>query len=282
MKLYATEEAREADRPKKTGKVSVLGPEGSYSQLAAEAMCKGYEPFLCRSFREAVEALTGGETDFAVLPVENSLNGGVLSVLDLLAVSDIFGDEEYMLSIDHRLVVREGTRWEDVDTICSHEQALGQCTEFLLKNFPDAFCYAVPSTAESLKRLDGHTAGIVGSHVKAEGIVLSAENIADNKQNFTRFSRVRRGEPTFDRRSAMIFLCAVCPHNPGALLGLLKIFRQYGLNLTRIESRPLKDVYGQYRFFIEFTGDISSERVRSALRDVEAYCSQYRLIGAYL
>lgn len=282
MKLYATEEERAADTPEKTNKVSCLGPEGSYSQLAAETLCKGYEIVFCSSFGESVAKLMSGETDYAVLPVENSINGGIVPVLDLLAEPDMFGDEEYMLPIDHRLAVKEGVKYEDIDVICSHEQALGQCTEYLRKNFPKAVLLTTASTAESLKRLDGHTAGIVGSHVRTEGLVLSEENIADIKQNFTRFLRVRRGGPSLEKRSAMVFLCAVCAHKPGSLLGLLKIFQRYSLNLTRIESRPLKDTYGQYRFFIEFAGDISSERVRSALKDASFYCDQYRLIGAYM
>lgn len=282
FKMYATEEARSADVPKPTNKVSCLGPAGSYSELAALSLCKGNEIVLCRSFGESVSMLLAGETDYAVLPVENSMNGGILPVLDLLAETDIFGDEEYMLRIDHRLAMKEGTRREDIKNVCSHEQALGQCAEYLKRNFPEADLFATASTAESLNRLDAHTAGIVGAHVKKEGVVLSEENIADNKQNYTRFLRVRRGEFPLDRRSAMVFLCAVCAHKPGALLGILKIFQRYGLNLTRIESRPLKESFGQYRFFIEFTGDVTSERVRSALGEIPFYCDQYKLIGAYL
>ncbi len=281
-KLYATEAERAADLGERTGKVSCLGPEGSYSQLAAEALCKEQEIVLCRSFRESVAKLLRGETDYAVLPVENSLNGGIVPVLDLLACEDIFGDEESMLRIDHRIAMKEGAKRENIKYICSHEQALGQCSEYLFSNFPAAILRATSSTAESLGLLDDETAGIVGSHVKREGIVLSDENIADNKQNYTRFLRVRRGSVSRATHSAMVFLCAVCAHRPGELLGLLKIFQRYSLNLTRIESRPVKDTFGQYRFFIEFAGDIATERVQTALLEVAERCDQYKLIGAYL
>lgn len=281
-KLYVTEEQREADMLPKTNKVSCLGPDGSYSRLAAEQLCKGEEIVLCHSFGESVNKLLSGDTDHAVLPVENSINGGILTVLDLLAEKEIFGDEEYILRIDHRLALKEGTWLEDIDTVCSHEQALNQCAEYIRRTFPNVSLLATASTAESLKRIDGHTAGIVGSHVKEKGVVLSEENIADNKQNFTRFLRLRRGGPSLDKQSAMVFFCAVCAHRPGALLGLLKIFQRHSLNLTRIESRPVKDSYGVYRFFIEFAGDITTERVRNALSDAEAYCTQFKLIGAYM
>ena len=81
--------------------------------------------------------------------------------------------------------------------------------------------------------------------------------------------------------SDTVFLCAVCAHRPGALLGLLKIFGDHSLNLTRIESRPVKEAFGQYRFFIEFAGDIGSDEVKSALSEAEGYCSQFKLLGAY-
>ncbi len=260
--------------------VSCLGPVGSYSELAAKKMRDGCETVLCNTFREAVKKLTDKETDYAVLPVANSLNGGVNECLDLLEEKDIFAVEEYLLPIDHRLVMRKGTRIEDIDCICSHAQALAQCSVYLETHFPNARPICTSSTSESLEKLDAHTAGICGAHLQQEDLVLSEENIADNKNNFTRFLLVERwgGLPA---NSAMVFLCAVCAHQPGSLLGLLKIFQRHGLNLTRIESRPVKEAFGQFRFFIEFAGDLASEWVRRALAEAEAYCSQFKLLGAY-
>lgn len=286
MKLYASRAEQMADEARqtkyeRTGKVSCLGPVGSFSERAALESCSGYEIVLCDTFAEAVARLMEGETDYAVLPVENSLNGGVLPVLDLLSSGPLFGEAENLLSIDHRLAMLEGVKEEDVETVYSHEQALGQCAAFLREHFPHASYVGTRSTAESLEKLGAHSAGIVGSHIKKEGVVLSEENIADCKQNFTRFLRVRRGDETGTKHSAMVFLCAVCRHEPGSLVGLLKIFQRYGLNLTRIESRPVKEAFGQYRFFIEFAGDIGNDRVHRALEEAKRYCSQFKLLGAY-
>lgn len=284
-KLYANEAQKMRDTREeslcRTGKASCLGPAGSFSEVAARELCEGYDIVLTESFAEAAALLTEGKVDYAVLPVENSLNGGVLSVLDLLARTEIFGEEESLCIIDHRLATLEGVKEGDIDTVCSHEQALGQCTEYLREHFPHAKLLSVPSTAESLTRLDGHTAGIVGAHMRREGVALSAANIADNKQNFTRFLRFSRGNGSDAAQSAMVFFCAVCPHKPGALLGLLKIFQRYTLNLTRIESRPVKEAFGEYRFFVEFAGNIGDERVRRALKEAEHYCNQFKLLGAY-
>lgn len=260
-------------------KFSCLGPKDSYSECAAKSF-GAEEIILCRSFREAVETLERGGADYAVLPVENALNGGVSEALDLLAEHDVFGTAELPLPIDHRLAVKEGTDLGKIERIFSHEQAFGQCTEYLSKHFADAQLLRASSTAESLSMLDGRTAGIVGAHAAREGVILSEENIADNKSNFTKFLRLER-RAGLPGRSVMVFLCAVCPHKPGSLVGLLKIFLRYSLNLTRIESRPVKNEFGQYRFFIEFAGDVGSERVQKALGEAERYCKQFKLLGAY-
>lgn len=262
-------------------KAGCLGPEGSFSGLAAETLCEGAEIVFCRSFSEAVSRLLQGDTDYAVLPIENSLGGGVLAVLDLLSESEIFGEKELVLGVDHRLAKLEGVKDGEIGIVYSHEQALLQCADYLHRHFPQAALVGTLSTAESLCKLGPHAAGIVGAHVKKEGVVLSDENIADNKRNFTRFLRFRRGGAEAGEHSRAVFLCAECTHEPGSLFKLLEIFYKSGLNLTRIESRPVKEKIGHYRFFIEFTGDIATDRVQNALHAARAYCSQFKLLGAY-
>ncbi len=261
-------------------KVSCLGPEGSYSELAAKKMCEGAEIVLCHSFVDAVRRLVGGKVDYAVLPVENSLNGGIQECLDLLEEYDIFASREFPLPVDHRLATLEGVSFDRIERVYSHEQALGQCLGFLTENFPNAQYIHTNSTAESLEKLSATSAGIVGAHLAREGIVLSDENIADNKANFTRFLLVER-KGALPESSVMVFFSAVCADKPGSLLGLLKIFLRHGLNLTRIESRPVKKEFGQYRFFIEFAGDLSAEWVQKALAEARAYCVQFKILGAY-
>lgn len=261
-------------------RISCLGPEGSYSALAAERLCPGDGVLLCRNFREVICALTEGEAQSAVIPIENSIQGGVLQNLDLLESADVFAVQEYVLPIDHRLATLQGVAYKDVRRIYSHEQAIGQCSEFLQENFPGAQMIYTQSTAQSLQMLDGESAGIVGSHVSKEGVVLSEQNIANEKRNYTRFLQlVNRGE--VPKHSNKIFLRAVRPHEPGALLGLLQIFAAYGLNMTRIESRPIRNVFGEYRFFIEVSGDVGEKSVREALEAAQKEHFQLRLLGAY-
>ncbi len=262
---------------------SCLGPKGSYSELAALRFSDGEgEIVLCPDFYTAVSALQKGEADFAVLPIENSIQGGVLKNLDLLEHPDApFAVEELVLAIDHRLATLEGVSCDAIERIYSHEQAIGQCSEYLRTHFAGAKLLYTRSTAESLEKLDAHSAGIVGAHAKKQGVVLSQENIADEKRNFTRFLRLVRREEAHPKRSEKVFFCAICKHRPGSLYELLGVFARHGINLTRIESRPIRDVFGEYRFFIEIDGDIAREEVRTALKEAEAFCRQFHIIGAY-
>lgn len=261
--------------------VSCLGPKGSYSQLAAEAMCEGQEIVLMNSFPAVVEALASGQVDRAILPIENSIQGGVLQNLDLMETKELFAIREHVLPIDHRLVTRGKIPYNKIKCIYSHEQAIGQCSEFLEKHFQGVQRIFTRSTAECLERIGEDSAGIVGGHVQGDGLVLSEENIANVKNNFTRFMLLERRTNRMPKHSNKVFFCAVCAHRPGALVELLQIFERHGLNLTRIESRPIRESFGKYRFFIEFAGDIGTPIVKTALKEAQKFCLRFRVLGAY-
>lgn len=263
-------------------KISCLGPAGSYSEAAVRKMCPSAEPVLTRTFVEAIALIKSGEASAAVLPIENSIQGGVRQNLDLLERAEgLYAVREYLLPIDHRLAKKTGVSDGEITRIYSHEQALAQCSEYLQRHFPRASLSAVSSTAESLAHLDGHTAGIVGAHMSAEGVTLSEENIADEKRNFTHFLLIKKGKENLPAHTDKIFVCAVLAHRPGSLCEFLQTVASFGLNLTKIESRPIKDVLGEYRFFIEFEGDYASEEIKYALSEAERSCRSFRLIGAY-
>lgn len=262
-------------------KISCLGPDGSYSALVAQQWEEDPKLVMCADFDEVIDKLMKNDVDCAILPVENSIQGGVLKSLDLLEQFPVFADREYVLSIDHRLAVKVGTKIEEIDCIYSHEQAIGQCAKFLRGNFPKATYIPTASTAESLAKINEHSAGIVGSHVSADGIALSKENIADEKKNLTRFLRIIRKKDALPHVSSKVFFCAVCRHAPGALYDLLSVFASYGINLARIESRPIADRFGDYRFFIEIEADCGRQNTMQALALAEKKCLSFRLIGAY-
>ena len=261
-------------------KSSCLGPEGSYSELAVRAFSG--EPVLCRSFAAAVEQLVKGQVESCVLPIENSIQGSVRQNLDLISrTQGIYAVRKCKLNIDHRLALLKGVAPEDVKKIYSHEQAIAQSAEYLHKNFPAAEIEYTASTAQSLSMLGEHSAGIVGAHIVREGVVLSPQNIADEKRNLTEFLLLKRDRESLPAHSERVFVCVTLSHRPGSLLRFLQTIDGFGLNLTKIESRPVRNSPGEYRFFIEFEGDIGTPVVEYAIGALEERSISFRLIGAY-
>lgn len=262
-------------------KVACLGPMGSYSELAARRLCPANEIVLCANFPAIFRAVIDKSADTGVIPIENSIQGGVLQNLDLLETQEVYAVAQTLIRIDHRLATLEGVELGAIRRVYSHEQAIGQCSEFLNTYLPQAQCICTDSTAKSLSLIDGESAGIVGSHAQREGVVLSKENIANEKNNFTQFFLIRRREEGLPEHGQTVFFSAVCEHRPGSLLALLMAFSERGINLTRIESRPIRNVLGEYRFFICIDGDMNDAQVRAALDDAKQHCRQFRILGFY-
>lgn len=260
-----------------------LGPELSYSRLAAVKFRPIAEFKEYKTFPAMFSALKKGECDYIAVPIENSLNGGVLQNIDLLQNSkDVFAVEECVVKIEHRLATLAGADPKKITRIYSHEQALAQCALFLAENYPEAELVAAPSTSAGLKMVKSESEGaIVGAHVCEEGFTLSTYNIADESQNFTHFLLVRRGGREEGVHSKKIFISATCRHKSGALLSLLEPIREGGLNMTKIESRPIKDSPGEYRFFIEMEGDICTENAICVLKNIEKEAFELRILGCY-
>lgn len=264
-------------------KVGYLGPRESYSRLAAHKFRPEAELREYVAFFELFHALEEGECDYIAVPIENSLNGGVLQNIDLLqAHEDMIAVEECVVRVDHRLVTLRGADPAGIKRIYSHPQAFAQCGKFLQREYPRAELVPSASTAASLKLITSATeAGIVGAHVCADGFVLSEKNIADEELNFTHFLLIKRGTVPEKIHSEKIFISATCRHRPGELFNLLYIIKEGGLNMTKIESRPIKSKPGEYRFFIEFEGDISDSNSAQALKNIQKSANSFRILGVY-
>lgn len=264
-------------------KVAYLGPEGSYSSLAAQELCPGMQGVPCNGFPAVVTALLRGEVQYAVLPIENTLQGAVTQNLDLLyTFPDLVAVREYVLKIEHRLIAREGVALSDIKRVYSHEQAILQCGKFLSEKLPSAQLVHTQSTMQSLSCLrETGDAGIVGSHVRAEGYAFIGGNIADEPKNFTHFLLVVAGKEKLPAQSRRVYFAATCPHEPGSLLKMLQILSVYDLNMTKIESRPIKNSPGEYCFFIEFDGNVAEKNVCFALNRLSEYSKNFKLLGCY-
>ncbi len=264
-------------------KCAYLGPCGSYSHLAATRMRPADELIAYGNFRAVISAVETGECNCAVIPIENTLNGGVLQNIDLLqAAEGVVAVEEAALPLDHRIATLKGAEYSGISRIYSHEQPLAQCAEHIAKCFPSAQLIATSSTAASLDMVKTVSdAAIVGAHVKNEGIVLSKENISDGKNNFTDFLLIKRGSINATKQSSKIYFSVTCLHASGALLDILEPMSAGGLNMTKIQSRPIKDRAGEYRFFIEVEGNYADEKVRKVLDGVKNSAKSFKLLGAY-
>ncbi len=280
-------------------KIAFLGPEGSYSHLAGKEFLKTEStakklagewdecvPF--RNFPEVLAAVENGRVDAAAIPIENSLQGGVSQNLDLLQESEnLFAVKEKVLRVDHRLVYKEGVPLSQIGRVYSHRQALDQCANYLAKELPFASLRETESTGFGISRAvedeSGKSAAIAGAHIEnlRAGFVMGEECISDEKNNYTHFLLVKKGEKYLPDHSERIFFSAVCPHKPGSLLALLELIARYGINMTKIESRPVKDRPGDYRFFIEADCDVASPEVKEMLSAIEKNTLECKLLGAY-
>ena len=158
---------------------------------------------------------------------------------------------------------------------------------FLRKEMPFASLREAESTAFGITKAmeddSGKSAAIAGAHAThlRSGFVLGKECISDEKNNFTHFLLIKKGEESLPKKSARVFFSAVCPHKPGSLLELLQIIAQHGINMTKIESRPVKNRPGEYRFFIEADCDLGSTEVTEMLKNIRSNTLECKLIGAY-
>lgn len=278
-------------------KIAYLGPEDSYSHLAAETFLRRehkkavYDRDECipfRNFPEVFRATALGMTDAAAVPIENSLQGGVLQNLDLLQdAEDLYAVSESLLKIDHRLIYRKGVPFSEIGRVYSHRQALDQCSLFLSEKMPFASLKEAESTAFGVARaaedFSGRSAAIAGAHISflPDGFTISEECISDEKNNFTQFLLIKKGKDSLPATSGRIFFSAVCPHRPGSLLELLEIIAAHGVNMSKIESRPVKDRPGDYRFFIEAETDAGSEAFGAFFRELQEKTLECKLLGAY-
>lgn len=267
----------------KEGITGYLGPAGTYSELAAKALSGDSKKVAYPSFFTLFSALDKGEVEAIVIPIENTLNGAVTQNLDLLQETEnVYAASSCALKIDHRLITLAGADKKQIDKIYSHGQALAQCAKYLAENFPNAKLCETPSTADCIGKLDSaQTAGIVGAHCRAAGCELSDKNISDVENNFTHFLLVKRGVPQPSAKTDRIFFSVTCRHRAGALVDLLSVLSKSGINMTKIESRPIKNKTGEFSFFIEIEGDYAQPEVKAALERIEAASLSYKLLGCY-
>jgi prephenate dehydratase len=269
-------------------RVAYLGPPGTFSEEAV-ARCElaaGGEAVPFPTFADAYRALRRGEVDGALLPIENSIEGSVGLTLDLLvAEPGPLIRRELLLPVRQHLLAPAGTRLEDVARVLSHPQPFGQCSRFLQARLPHAALEPTHSTADAARKVAAGERGAaaIGSRAAAAryGLAVLAESIQDVDENFTRFVLLAQADegPTGADRTSIAF--TLDRDRPGGLYEVLGELAGRGINLSKVESRPMKEALGHYVFFLDFEAHRLEPAAAAALAGVRSRVHRLYLLGSY-
>ena len=274
------------DASKKIQAVAVAfqGEAGAYTEEAASRFFgKSTEGRPYESLDEVFEAVEVGDVPFALVPVENSLEGSITRAYDLLLDSPLMICGETEMRISHCLIANEGTGLDAIKTVYSHPQALGQCRSFLSHLNSEL----VPSsdTAGSVKMIKERglkdSAAVAGAQAaELYGMKIIAREIEDNPHNFTRFFVLSREDalPTGNDKTSIVFSLK---HKPGALYDCLREFASRNINLTKLESRPTRHQPWEYNFYMDFSGHRREENIVEALKHLEDHSVFVKILGSY-
>ena len=268
-------------------KIAFLGPIGTYTDEASYLYAPSAERVPFASLGLVTSALEEGNVDEAVVPIENSLAGTVIEVVDFLIASEKSQiKDEFLLPIDHCLITRPGVRLSDIRVVVSKQEALTQCRQFLAREL--RFAEQVPATSTALavvdlKEADDRTAAI-GPRRAAElaGLPVLAHGIQDRKNNVTRFAVLASSSmpPSGSDKTTIAFDFAK-PDAPGLVYGAMRPFADRGINLTKIESRPTGTGMGNYIFLLDLEGHIDDPHVQQAITELQGHTSTFKVLGAY-
>ncbi len=267
--------------------IAFLGPIGTYTDEASYLYAPSAERVPFASLGLVTSALEEGNVDEAVVPIENSLGGTVIEVVDFLIASEksqIKG--EFLLPIDHCLITRPGVKLSDIRVVVSKQEALTQCRQFLAREL--RFAEQVPATSTALavvdlKEADDRTAAI-GPRRAAElaGLPVLAHGIQDRKNNVTRFAVLASSSmPPSGSDKTTIAFDFDKPDAPGLVYGAMRPFADRGINLTKIESRPTGTGMGNYIFLLDLEGHIDEPHVQQAITELQGHTSTFKVLGAY-
>lgn len=263
--------------------IAFQGEPGAWSEVALFNLHPTEEPEVvpCRHFEDVFDAVVDGEADGGMVPVENSTTGSVFQVVDLLFERDVHVTAEVVLPIRHALMAPKGTALDDVDRVLSHPQALDQCMSFLREHG----IRAVPAldTAGAAAALDDEPPGTAALAsplaARLHGLDILVRDVPE-RTNLTRFFLIEADErvPSGADKTSIGLVTA---HEPGALLRCLQAFADHGINLMKLESRPVPGQPWHYRFLVDFEGAVEDPPVQRALTQAGWHAETLRVFGSY-
>jgi chorismate mutase/prephenate dehydratase len=266
------------------GTVACQGVEGAYSQIACDKLFAAPDILFFRSFDGVFSAVEGGLCEFGVLPIENSSYGSVNEVYDLMRRHSFYIVRSLKLHIDHALLAKPGTTLDQVKEIFSHEQALGQCSEYLSahKDIRFTVCENTATAAQLVAESPRSDVAAISSRNCAAlyGLSLVSDRVQNSDNNYTRFICIAR-EPVIYPGADRISLTLALPHKPGALYTAISKIAALGININKLESRPIPGRDFEFLFYFDLEASVWSPEVVKLLCELEDACEQFAFLGSY-
>ena len=265
-------------------KVAFQGERGAYSEAAAAHLWgECAEPLPLPYLEDVFDAVENGRADMGLVPVENTIEGSVTRTFDLLYERGLRIQGETVFRVVHCLIANLGVSLGEIKRVYSHPQALGQAREYLARRgFEPTNFYDTAGSVKMIREEGLMNAGAVASRRAAEiyDMAVLAEGIETNKENYTRFLAIGRGEqpPSGKDKTSTAFIVA---HRPGTLARALGTLAERGINLTRIESRPFLGKPWEYIFFIDAEGHEKEVPMSDALKDLRRFSDRLKVLGSY-
>ena len=264
--------------------VACQGVEGAYSQQACEKLFKMPKIMFMKNFNGVFAAINQGLCQYGILPLENSTAGSVNQIYDLMMKYNFYIVKSVKLKIDHSLLAKKGVKKEDVREIFSHEQAIMQCEEYL-KNFPQAKITVCENTAEAAKMVaesDRNDVAALASFACGQlyGLNCIEEDVQDNGNNYTRFiciSKKMEIYPGANKTSLML----IVSHKPGSLYNVLARFNALGINIFKLESRPIPERDFDFMFYFDIEAEVYSEEFVRLMSQLDELSQECKYLGSY-
>ena len=267
-----------------TGLVACQGVEGANSQVACDRLLPRGNIVYVKSFEAVFSAVESGLCKFGVVPIENSSNGSVRAIYDLIQRKKFSIVRSTRLCIRHELLTLPGVKMEDITEIYSHEQAIGQCSKFLngLNGVRVIPCANTAVAAKMVAESGSRHAAAISSHPCAElyGLECLNDHIQDSDNNYTRFICITK-DPIIYAGANRISLIIACDNKPGALYEILSKLAALGINMTKLESCPVTGRNFEFIFFLELEASVHEPGVLPMLEELERSCANFQFLGSY-
>ena len=265
--------------------VACQGVEGAYSQLATERLFRAPDICFFSNWEKVFDAIESGMCRYGVIPIENSTAGSVKQVYDLMINRKFRIVRTVRIKIDHNLLAKPGVKLSQIKEIYSHDQAIHQCASFLASLGNNVKITRVDNTAMAAQMVansDRDDVASLSSRTCASqyGLAVLAPSVQNNGNNHTRFICITNHAeiyPGADRTSLMV----VTPHKPGALYRILSRFNALGINLLKLESRPIPDRDFEFMFYFDLEAPVYSDKLAQLLAELEAECDEFSYLGSY-